>query len=212
MTKQMHSFKKTIYYVITNLGSELIIQLTYASPFWQIKFYKVLMRVTSKEHSAQLVMKFFLKKLSLGLLWRMHYMVSVISFRKNIFYKYRQPTFWPWKNSVPQGSTLGPLMLLIYVNDIPQALNSNLFLYADNSCLMFQQIKTLKKCITQQLWKHFGKDKILILFASQHKIKNIKTLYKVSEHWNKTAFTSNLSRLCHRWNYVWRTFGFKIYK
>ena len=32
-TKQMHSLKETIYDIITNLDSELIIQLTYASHF-----------------------------------------------------------------------------------------------------------------------------------------------------------------------------------
>ena len=39
---------------------------------------------------------------------------------------------------VPQCSIQGLLLFLIYVNDIPQAVNSNLFLYADDSCLMFQ--------------------------------------------------------------------------
>ena len=39
---------------------------------------------------------------------------------------------------VPHSSILGPLIFLIYVNDMPQAVNSNLFLYADGSCLMFQ--------------------------------------------------------------------------
>ena len=38
MTKQIQSLKKTVYYKITNLDSELITQLTYASHFWQIKF------------------------------------------------------------------------------------------------------------------------------------------------------------------------------
>ena len=36
---------------------------------------------------------------------------------------------------VVQGSILGPLLFLIYVNDMSQAVNSNLLLYADDSCL-----------------------------------------------------------------------------
>ena len=39
---------------------------------------------------------------------------------------------------VLQGSILGPLLFLIYVNDMPQAVKSNLFLYADDSGLVFQ--------------------------------------------------------------------------
>ena len=35
---------------------------------------------------------------------------------------------------VPQESILEPLLLLIYVNDMSQAVKSNLFLYADDSC------------------------------------------------------------------------------
>ena len=39
---------------------------------------------------------------------------------------------------VPQGSILGPLLFLIYVNDMKQAVSSDLLLYTDDSCLIFQ--------------------------------------------------------------------------
>ena len=38
---------------------------------------------------------------------------------------------------VPQGSILGPLIFLIYVNDMAQAVDCDLYLYADDSCLVY---------------------------------------------------------------------------
>ena len=37
-----------------------------------------------------------------------------------------------------QESLLGPLLFLIYINDISQAAKCNLFLYADDTCLVCQ--------------------------------------------------------------------------
>ena len=39
---------------------------------------------------------------------------------------------------VRQGSILGPLSFLLYVNDMPQAVKCDLVLYADDTCLTFQ--------------------------------------------------------------------------
>ena len=54
---------------------------------------------------------------------------------------------------VLQGSILGPLLFLIYVNDMPQAVSSKLFLYADDSCLVFQEKDVIE--IERQLNRDF---------------------------------------------------------
>ena len=53
---------------------------------------------------------------------------------------------------VPQVSILGPLLSLIYVNDMKQAVSSDLLLYADDSCLIFQH-----KHVTE-IEKHLNND------------------------------------------------------
>ena len=50
---------------------------------------------------------------------------------------------FPFSNTVitcrvPRGFILGPLLILICMNDMPQAVISSMFLYTDDSCLVFQ--------------------------------------------------------------------------
>ena len=92
---------------------------------------------------------------------------------------------------VPQGSILGPLLFLLYVNDMPQAVSCDLLLYADDSCLVFEgkDIDTIESRLNKdfntlcdwfvdnKLSIHFGEDKTKsIIFGSQKKLAILRDL------------------------------------
>ena len=87
---------------------------------------------------------------------------------------------------VPQGSILGPLLFLIYINDMKISINCKLSLYADDSALLFSHsnYSTIAERLSSELtnckeWLvgnklslHVGKTECL-LFGSKIKLKRV---------------------------------------
>ena len=94
---------------------------------------------------------------------------------------------------IPQGSILEPLLFLIFVNDMPQAVKSNLSPYADYSSLVSQGKNVIKTklngdftnicewCVGKKLSIAFGEDRTKsILFTSKRNIKEGYKSFKIT--------------------------------
>ena len=81
----------------------------------------------------------------------------------------------PVSSGIPQGSVLGPILFVVYINDLPECGNSNVYFFADDT-KMFREIigatdlETFQKDINElsgwsQKWLlHFHPDKCKIMF------------------------------------------------
>ena len=95
--------------------------------------------------------------------------------------------FLPISCGVPQGSILGPLLFLIYINDMNISLTCRLSLYADDSALLFahRDAKVISDRLSMELsscknWLvdnrlslHVGKTESL-LFGSKRRLKGVE--------------------------------------
>ena len=92
---------------------------------------------------------------------------------------------------VPQGSSLVPLLFLLYVNDMKQAVDCDLILYADDSCLVYQDkdVKEIERNLNKKfsdicdwfadnnLSIYLGEDKTkCILFGIKHRLDKVSSL------------------------------------
>ena len=88
---------------------------------------------------------------------------------------------------VPQDSILGHLIFLIHVNDMVQDVDCDLYLYTDDSCLVYtgSDVKTIEsnlnknfnslcdRLVENKLCIHFGEDKPKsILFGTKRRLKS----------------------------------------
>ena len=118
---------------------------------------------------------------------------------------------------VTQGSILGPLLFLIYINDMSQAVKCNLYLYADDTCLVCQR-KDVNE-IEKQLNKDFENNydwvvdiKVSIQFGDD-KTKSI--FLRLNSKFRKLDIKYGdiqIFRIHARWNNVPRNKGTFRYK
>ena len=55
----------------------------------------------------------------------------------------------PVLSGVPQGSVLGPVLFLLFINDLPDNIRSSVRLFADD-CVLYRNIHSLQDCLTLQ--------------------------------------------------------------
>ena len=57
---------------------------------------------------------------------------------------------FPVLSGVPQGSVLGPILFLIFINDLPDNVKSSVRLFADDCVLYYRNIHSLQDCLILQ--------------------------------------------------------------
>ena len=141
-------------------------------------------------------MKYFFKKWDALVFWKKFELIfwfelylSERTFKVNIDKKFSDSGNLTC--GIPQRSILGPLLFLLYVNEMPQAVKCDLFLYTDDTCLTFQHenVKEIEDqlnlnfsrlCdwfIDNKLSIHLGEDKTKsILFGTKLNIKQAEPL------------------------------------
>ena len=71
-----------------------------------------------------------------------NWLISYLSCRKQIAIIKELHSDWRYiEAGVPQGSVLGPLLFLIYINDLPVTISSRCFLFA-HDCFLLEKVQS----------------------------------------------------------------------
>ena len=72
--------------------------------------------------------------------------------KQAVFVNNKWSNFEPINCGVPQGSTLGPLLFIIYISDFPRCCpNVTTYLFADDANLIYFKRKSLTSCLDKEL-------------------------------------------------------------
>ena len=119
---------------------------------------------------------------------------------------------------VPQGSVLGPLLFLLYINDIIKASTKfNFFLFADDTNLLYanKNLKTLEKVVNEELIK------ISDCLIANKLTLNIKWFFEITHDESYLLFTPlprtklfHMQYLYNRWEFdiAWLLYEQKFIK
>ena len=73
---------------------------------------------------------------SVGMEKNIHFMTGLdhfLAISQCIMINGRKSESVPATSGIPQGSALGPLLFVIYINDLPDSVKSNVYLFADDA-------------------------------------------------------------------------------
>ena len=115
----------------------------------------------------------------------------------------------PVTSGVPQGTILGPLLFLIYINDIGKDLSSNVRLFADD-CVLYREISSLCDCTLLQhdinLLHKWTQKWHLVLSTTKCKVMNISLKKK------SLSFTYTINNVALDWVDTFKYLGVKVHK
>lgn len=115
-----------ISYTINNRGQTDIIFLDFAKAFDKVSHPKLLLKIKTIFKNPQLS----------------EWFSSYLSHRNQfVACEGYQSSFSPVESGAPQGSVLGPLLFLLFINDMPQDITVPIRLFADD-CVLYNRVET----------------------------------------------------------------------